>query len=198
MTRARQSTPNKVSLYTSNHPEMESMGVAVDGRERIGLGPSTPGGPSKYFGNLNLSLAVYAPRKDLLEVSLEATARVAFAIRKTIQDEMTLEAIAARVAFIEAQVEVTKPHTTQRIVLEGDCRSTNWSKYDLTKFDFGFGDNVKSVHSIVGTKLIYGAGMLLIVKGSGGLVVASTVEKEADAMLEIDPLLRMYAELLPN
>ncbi|KAJ4472042.1 transferase [Lentinula aciculospora] len=198
MTRARHNIPTKTALFANNHAELESLGVAADGRERLGLGPSSTGSPTRFFGNLNLSLAVYTSRADLLEATLEATSRVARAIRKTIQDETTLEAIASRVAFIEAQVERMRPHTIDRIVLEGDCRSTNWSKYDMTEFDFGLGPSVKSVETTLGTVSTYPAGMFLIVQGKGGLVVATTVEKEADVLLRVDPLLSRYAELLSD
>lgn len=197
MTRARNAIPNKVDHFTSKHAKMESLGVAVDGRERMGLGPSEVGGFSRYFGNLNLSPAVYAPRADLLEASIEATSRVALNIREALQNEITLEAIAARIAFIEAQAEATKPHTRQRVVLEGDCRSTNWSKFDQTSFDFGLGPNVKAVGTTVGSRTIYPAGMFVIVRGGEGLVIATTVEKEADELLKADPVLTKYAEALP-
>ncbi|KAJ3889218.1 transferase [Lentinula edodes] len=192
MTRARHKIPTKSMLFTNNDAELESLGVAVDGRERLGLGA---GSPTRFFGNLNLSLAVYAPRADLLGANLKATSDVALIIRRTIQDESRPETIASRVAFLESKVEATKPYT-HRIVLEGDCRSTNWSKYDLTKLDFGLGSNVKSVGTTLGTKSTYPAGMFLIVKSSGGLVVATTVEKEADVLLKRDPLLTQYAEVL--
>ncbi|KAJ3811136.1 transferase [Lentinula aff. lateritia] len=195
MTRARHNIPTKSMLFTNSDVELESLGVAVDGRERLGLGSPGAENPTRFFGNLNLSLAVYAPRADLLEATLNATSDVALMIRRTIQDESRPETIASRVAFLEAKVEATKPHT-HRIVLEGDCRSTNWSKYDLTKLDFGLGSNIKSVETTLGTKSTYPAGMFLIVKSRGGLVVATTVEKEADVLLKIDPLLTQYAEVL--
>ncbi|KAJ4000553.1 transferase [Lentinula boryana] len=199
MTRARHDISTEPALPTNEaHAELESLGVAVDGRERLGLDPPEAGSPTRYFGNLNLSVAVYTPRKNLLEATLEATSRIALAIRKTIQDETTLDAIASRAAFIEAQVEATRPDTTQRMVLEGDCRSTNWAKHDLTKFDFGLGSNMKSIGTTLATKTIYPAGMFLISRGSGGLLVATTVEKEADVPLSMDPLLTRYAELLSN
>ncbi|KAJ3734528.1 transferase family-domain-containing protein [Lentinula guzmanii] len=195
MTRARHDISTKSALSTNEaHAELESLGVAVDGRERLGLDSPEAGSPTRYFGNLNLSLAVYTPRINLLEATLEATSRIALAIRKTIQDETTLDAIASRVAFIEA----TRPDTTQRIVLEGDCRSTNWAKHDPTKFDFGLGSEMKSIGTTLATKTIYPAGMFLITRGSGGLLVATTVEEEADVPLSMDPLLTRYAELLSN
>ncbi|KAJ3797565.1 hypothetical protein GGU11DRAFT_745083 [Lentinula aff. detonsa] len=199
MTRARHDIFTKSALSTNEaHAESESLGVAVDGRKRLGLDSPEAGSATRYFGNLNLSLAVYTPRINLLEATLEATSRIALAIRKTIQDETTLDAISSRVAFIEAQVEATRPDTTRRIVLEGDCRSTNWAKHDPTKFDFGLGSEMKSIGTTLATKTIYPAGMFLITKGSGGLLVATTVEEEADVPLSMDPLLTRYAELLSN
>ncbi|KAJ3777429.1 transferase [Lentinula raphanica] len=198
MTRGRQDIPTKTPMFTNQDADLESLGVAVDGREMIGLGSPRAGSSSRFFGNLNLSVAVYHPRVDLLQTTLEATSRVALAIRKTIQDETTPDAIASRAAFIASQVEATRPVTNQRMVLEGDCRSTNWVKHDLSKFDFGLAPRVKPVSTALGTKTVYPAGMFLITRGSGGLIVATTVEKEADVLLSSDPLLTKYAEILKD
>ncbi|KAF5393846.1 hypothetical protein D9757_000415 [Collybiopsis confluens] len=202
MTRARHEISTKISLFTSNDAELESLGVAVDGRGYIGLGPSAPAissgswGPSPFFGNLNLSLAVYHCRTDLLEPTLRATSRVALGIRKTIVDETSPKAIAARIVFLDAQAEATRPHVHTRLVLEGDCRSTNWSKYDLANIDFGLGEDFERVGTGIGIKSIFPGGMFLIVKSGGRMVVATTVEKEADELLRKDPLLTKYCELL--
>ncbi|KIK65749.1 hypothetical protein GYMLUDRAFT_258437 [Collybiopsis luxurians FD-317 M1] len=194
MTRARHAISTRVPLLTSNDSELESLGVAADGRELVGLGSSAPSGtgswgPSPYFGNFNLSLAVYSERSDLLESTIEATSRVALNIRQTIIDQTTPEAIVARIAFLEA-------HAQDKIALEGDCRSTNWSKYDLTKVDFGFGEDVQRLGTGLGIKNPYPAGMFLIVKSGGRIQVATTVEKEADELLKKDALLTKYAEVL--
>ncbi|KAE9399214.1 hypothetical protein BT96DRAFT_994179 [Gymnopus androsaceus JB14] len=124
ITRARHAIPNRVELYNDsyNHAGMELLLLAANGREQMGLGPSEPGEASRYFGNAVLALAVYAARTDLLEASVEATSRVAFTIRKTLQDGRTPEALAARVAFIEGQAE--EVHSLERIVLEGNCMTT--------------------------------------------------------------------------
>ncbi|KAE9398278.1 hypothetical protein BT96DRAFT_920938 [Gymnopus androsaceus JB14] len=170
-----------------------SLALSVNGRERIpGLGPSEAGGPSRYFGNLNLFLTVYTPRADLLEANMEATSRVALAIRQTLQDGTTPEVIAARVAFLEAQAEAKE----QVFFESSDCMTSSWSKYDMTSFDFGLGPDVQSVGTTIGTKAAFPAGMIFITRGSGGLIVATTTEKEADELLKVDPVLTRYAEVV--
>ncbi|KAF5393847.1 hypothetical protein D9757_000416 [Collybiopsis confluens] len=202
MTRARHEISTKISLFTSSDTELESLGVAVDGRGYVGLDPSAPAsssssrGPSPFFGNLNLSLAVYHSREDLLEPTLRATSRVALGIRKTIADETTPEAISARMAFLKAEAEATKPPIQTTVVLEGDCRSTNWSKYDLANINFGLGEDIERVGTGIGIKSIFPGGMFLIVKSGGRIIVATTVEEEADELLKNDPLLTKYCELL--
>ncbi|KAE9398277.1 hypothetical protein BT96DRAFT_995038 [Gymnopus androsaceus JB14] len=189
MTRAQHAISNNIDPTRT----VDSMNLAVNGRERIpGLGPLEAGGPSRYFGNLNLFLMVYTPRVDLLEASLGAMSRVALAIRKTLHDNTTPEAIAARVAFIEAQVEAKK----QMLVELGDCMTTSWSKYDMTSFDFGLGLDVQSVGTTIGTKATYPTGMIHITRASGGLIVTTIMKKEADELLKMDSVLTRYAQAI--
>ncbi|KAF5362948.1 hypothetical protein D9758_007149 [Tetrapyrgos nigripes] len=185
-TRARYAVdPNLVA------DETQTLGVAVDARERL----KALGLPHHYFGNFNLSLAVSASRKDLLDTSLEATTRVALAIRTGLLEHLTFDAMAYRMAFLEAQALALEGQVGHRLMLEGDNRSTNWSKYDLTKMLFGPG--LEPVYTNVGTKINFPAGSVVIWKAKGGVIVASPVEsKEADDTLLADKLMVKYGAVV--
>jgi len=171
--------------------DLQSLGVAADARERL----KTLGLPWAYFGNFNLSLAVSVSKVDLLEPTLAATTRVALAIRAGILEHLTYDAMAARVAFLEAQAEALKPRVGQRLMLEGDCRSTNWSRHDMTKMDFGPG--LEPVYTNVGTKGSFPAGTMFIWKAEGGVIVATPLDsKEADDILIADELMQKYGTLV--
>ncbi|KAK7464712.1 hypothetical protein VKT23_005918 [Stygiomarasmius scandens] len=170
---------------------LQSLGVAADARERL----KTLGLPWAYFGNFNLSLAVSVSKEDLLEPTLAATSRVALAIRAGILEHLTYDAMAARVAFLEAQAEALKPRVGQRLMLEGDCRSTNWSRHDMTKMNFGAG--LEPAYTNVGTKGSFPAGTMFIWKAEGGVIVATPLDsKEADDILIADELMQKYGTLV--
>ncbi|KAF5362892.1 hypothetical protein D9758_007153 [Tetrapyrgos nigripes] len=185
-TRARYAVdPNLVADKT------QTLGVAVDARERL----KALGLPHHYFGNFNLSLAVSASRKDLLDASLEATTRVALAIRTGLLEHLTFDAMAYRMAFLEAQALALEGQVGHRLMLEGDNRSTNWSKYDLTKMLFG--PRLEPVYTNVGTKSSFPAGSMFIWKAKGGVIVASPVDsKEADDILLADKLMVKYGTVV--
>ncbi|THV04458.1 hypothetical protein K435DRAFT_835404 [Dendrothele bispora CBS 962.96] len=171
--------------------EMQSLGVAVDARERL----KTLGHPHQYFGNFNLSLAVSAPREELLKPTLDATARVASTIRMGLLEHLTFEAMKKRVAFLEAQAAALRPRVGHRLMLEGDCRSTNWSRHDMTKMDFGAG--LKPVYTNVGTRGNFPAGTMFIWRAEGGVIVATPLDsKEADDVLIADELMQKYGTLV--
>lgn len=182
-TRARQ-TANIHRVHCSQQPDTEMIAMAADGRERSPDKCMTGG---HYFGNFNVLFMTTVPSADLLSMDTVAGARVALAIRKSIDRQLSTDAIAERIRFMEA------PEYAGRIRWGGDLVLTNWCRFDLC-LDFGWG---RPFDATGGEGALPPAYVRLQQQhDNGDVTVVITIEREGGHAMKSDALLNKYATLL--
>ena len=175
------------------HPDssFDTLLCAADGRERY---PQKEMSKGKYFGNFNPLFLSTASRSDLLRGDGEGITRVALQIRTAINEQLSSEAIAAKIAFFENPQNLEPPG---RITMVGDFILTNWCRNDLKgpKLDFGWGE---AFFASSGAGTVYPPGYALLTqdKATGEIHVLLTVEEFAVDSLKNDPLMNKYADLV--
>ncbi|KAI9259594.1 transferase [Phascolomyces articulosus] len=192
VTRARdQGNVERLEGRSTLESQTERIAMAADGRERAPRGNMTDG---HYFGNFNNLWSVDASRADLLSATPEAASRIALAIRKELNIQLSSEGVSNRIAFFE-NPKIAKP--PGRIVWSADVILTNWCRNDLegTEFDMGWGKPFKAT-SGAGTVFPPGYSLMTQDGESGDITVLLTVDNPGAAALKSDPLLVKYAELL--
>ncbi|KAF8965518.1 hypothetical protein BGZ46_000582 [Entomortierella lignicola] len=189
ITRARKSgNVPRLQGRSSVESETEDIGMAADGRERAPNGKMTN---RQYFGNFNPLCNATVSRADLISQTFESASRVALAIRRALQQQLTPEALAYKISFFE-DTRNTKP--PGRIDFGADVILTNWCRFDLQgpKLSFGWG---KPFYATSGGGNVYPPAYSIMTqdKDSGDALVLLTVEAEGDEALKADPLLNKYA-----
>jgi hypothetical protein len=193
VTRARHNAnvPRLVGRSTLES-DTEKVAMAADGRERAPRGDMA----GKYYGNFNNLPGVIMSRSDLLSLTNESAARIAVAIRKGLNDQLSPESIAKRIAFFEAPETNTPPG---RILFTADVILTNWCRFDLQSPKLGFGWG-KPFLATSGGGTVYPPAYSIMTqnKVSGETFVMLTVEEAGEEALKADELMNKYATLIPN
>jgi hypothetical protein len=178
---------------SSLESQTETIAMAADGRDRSPQGNMLG---RRYFGNFNILPSITVSRSDLLSLTCESASRVALEIRNALKLQLSPEAIADKIIFME-DPQNTKP--PGRIAWTADVALTNWCQFDLQgpKFDFGWG---KPFCATAGSGGIFPPGyvMLMQEKSSGDVFVMMTVEQEGADGLKADSLLNKYAILVTD
>lgn len=181
ITRARQSA--KVPREES---ETETIAMAADGRERSPNKNMTGG---RYFGNFNILFMTSVSRTDLLSSDAKSASRVALAIRTSLNKQLSSEAIADRIQFMEA------PEHAGRIIWNAGVAFTNWCRFDLQgeDMDFGWGKPFDAT----GGEGVLPPGYVRLTQQwtTGDIAVIITVEKAGGHAMRTDTLMNEYAEL---
>ncbi|KAI8884072.1 hypothetical protein K501DRAFT_218388 [Backusella circina FSU 941] len=189
ITRARQAG-NIVRLEgrSSEASQNEKIAMAADGRERA------TNGTMKYLGNFNCLWSLDASREDLLSPTSESGGRIALAIRKGLQCELSPEAIANKIAFFESPQNMQPPG---RVAWSADLILTNWSRFDLqgASLDFGWGKPFLAT-SGVGGSFPPGYSVMTQNKETGDFSILVTVEHAGDEAIRADVLMNKYASLV--
>ncbi|KAK9764645.1 hypothetical protein K7432_007687 [Basidiobolus ranarum] len=193
LTRARASA--KVSREgsfggSSEESGTETIAMAADGRERSPNQNMTGG---QYFGNFNCLFMTTVPRADLLSSDAKSASRVAHAIRSSLNEQLSTEAIANRIRFMEAPEHIIPPG---RIFWTADLAFTNWCRFDLEgeDMDFGWG---KPFEATGGEGILPpGYVCLLKQKSTGDVTIIITVEEDGSDAMKTDTLLNKYATLM--
>ena len=191
ITRARSKA--QVARMNPDSP-IETILCAADGRERDPHGKMPKG---KYFGNFNPLFSCTAPHLDLLEEGSEggAITRVALQIRTAVKEQLSPEALAAKLAFFE------NPQNLEpggRIALGvADFIMTNWCHIDLKgpKLDFGWGEAFYASPGLC-TGYVAGCALLTQDKTTGVIQILLTVEAPAADNLKNDTVMNKYATLI--
>ncbi|TCD71533.1 hypothetical protein EIP91_008914 [Steccherinum ochraceum] len=168
--------------------DTETLGMAADGRDRS---PNKNMAGGRYFGNFNMLPLITVPRAELLSTEVDAAARVAHTIRENIHTQISSQAIADRLRFMEAPENAIPG---DRIKWAADMSYTNWCAFDLEgeDMDFGFGRPFETTSG--GGPLPPGFARLWQQKSSGDIFVVLAVDAgEAAAVLKSDALLTLYA-----
>jgi hypothetical protein len=192
ITRARENA-NVARLQgrSSLESQIETFAMAADGRDRAPQGNMSDG---RYFGNFNPLFNATVSRSDLLSLTCESASRVALAVRNAVNLQLSPEAIAHKISFMEAP-QNTKP--PGRIVWTADVIMTNWCRFDLQgpKLDFGWG---KPFYATAGGGTTYPPGYIMLTqeKSSGDVFVIMSVEREGANGMKAHSLLNKYAELV--
>jgi hypothetical protein len=192
ITRARQAgNVERLEGRSSDESQQETIAMAADGRERATNGTMK----GKYLGNFNCLWSLDASRDDLLSPTSESGGRVALAVRKGLQRELSPEAIANKIAFFESPQNMQPPG---RVAWSADLILTNWSRFDLQgpSLDFGWGKPFLAT-SGVGGSFPPGYSVMTQNKEMGDFSVLMTVEHAGDEAIRADPLLNKYATLVP-
>ncbi|CAF0728708.1 unnamed protein product [Adineta steineri] len=192
ITRARENANvTRLDGRSSSESQIETFAMAADGRDRAPQGNMSDG---RYFGNFNALFNAAVSRSDLLSLTCESACRVALAVRNAVNLQLSPEAIANRISFMEAPENIKRPG---RIAWSADVIMTNWCRFDLQgpKLDFGWG---KPFYATPGGGTIYPPGYVLLTqeKSSGDVSVIMTVEREGATGVKADSLLNKYAELV--
>ena len=194
ITRARENA-NVARLQgrSSLESHIETFAMAADGRDRAPQGNMSDG---RYFGNFNPLFNTVVSRSDLLSLTCESASRVALAVRNAVNQQLSPEAIAHKISFMEAP-QNTQPPGPSRIAWTADVIMTNWCRFDLQgpKLDLGWG---KPFYGTAGGGTTYPPGYILLTqeKSSGDVFVIMSVEREGASGVKADPLLNEYAELV--
>ncbi|CAF1392547.1 unnamed protein product [Adineta steineri] len=194
ITRARENANvARLEGRSSLESQIETFMMAADGRDRAPQGNMSDG---RYFGNFNPLFQTVVARSDLLSLTCESASRVALAIRNAVNLQLSPEAIANKISFMEAP-ENTNPPGPSRISWTADVIMTNWCRFDLQspKLGFGWGKPFYATH---GGGTIYPPGYMLLTqeKSSGDIFVIMAVEREGANGVKADSLLNKYAELV--
>ena len=192
ITRAREkANVARLQGRSSLESQIETFAMAADGRDRAPQGNMSDG---RYFGNFNLLFNATISRSDLLSLTCESASRVALAVRNALNLQLSPEAIAHKISFMEAPENAEPPG---RIDWTADVIMTNWCRFDLQgpKLDFGWG---KPFYATPGGGTIYPPGYIMLMqeKSSGDVSVIMAVEREGANGLKADSLLNKYAELV--
>ncbi|KAI8060973.1 transferase [Gongronella butleri] len=171
---------------------MEVVAMAADGRERAPRGDMANG---RYFGNFNNLWSIPVSRADLASPTPAASSRVAVAVRKGIDQHLSPQAVANRVAFFDDPDNLAPG----RVSWAADIILTNWCKFDLEgpKLDFGWGKPTSSTDGS-GTNTFFPPAYSVIKqqKDSGDVILLITVEVPGGDALKTDVLLTKYGTLL--
>jgi len=192
ITRARENA-NVARLQgrSSLESQIETFAMAADGRDRAPQGNMSDG---RYFGNFNPLFNAAVSRSDLLSLTCESASRVALAVRNAVNLQLSPEAIAHKISFMEAPQNTKTPG---RIVWTADVIMTNWCRFDLQgpKLDFGW---EKPFYATAGGGTTYPPGYIMLTqeKSSGDVFVIMSVEREGANGMKADSLLNKYAELV--
>ena len=196
ITRARQNGNSpRLQVFGGSTVESqtETLAMAADGRDRSPQGNMLN---RQYFGNFNVLPSITVSRSYLLYPCRESAARVALAIRNALTHQLSSEAIADKISFME-DPQNTKPRG--HIAWSADVALTNWCRFDLQgpKFDFGWG---KPFCATAGSGGVFPPGYVLMMhaNSSGDVFVMMTVEQERANRLKADLLLNNYAALVPD
>lgn len=196
ITRARKNANlprSEVFGGTSSESQTETIAMAADGRDRSPQGNMVN---RQYFGNFNILPIITVPRSDLLSLTCEAASHVALDIRNALKLQLSPEAIAEKISFMEDS-QNTKP--PGHIAWTADVALTNWCRFDLqsSKFDFGWG---KPFYATAGSGGLFPPGYVVLMqdKSSGDVFVMITVEQEGVDLLKTDSLLNKYATLVTD
>ncbi|CAF4198918.1 unnamed protein product [Adineta steineri] len=192
ITRARENTNvTRLEGRSSLESQIETFAMAADGRDRA---PQRNMSGGRYFGNFNALFNAAISRSDLLSLTCESASHVALAVRNAVNLQLSPEAIANRILFMEAPENIKPPG---RITWTADVIMTNWCRFDLQgpKLDLGWG---KPFYATPGGGTIYPPGYILLTqeKSSGDVSVIMTVEREGANAVKADSLLNKYAELI--
>ena len=191
ITRARENA-NVPARFSPESPT-ETILMAADGRDRSPQGNMLD---RRYFGNFNPLFRATASRSDLLSLTCDSASCVALAIRNALNLQLSPEAIADKISFLE-NPENTKP--PGRIIFTADVILTNWCRFDLQgpKLDFGWGKPFCSTAGgFPGAKCPPGYILLTQDKSSGDIFVLISAEHEGADELKTDSLLNKYATLV--
>ncbi|CAF2238898.1 unnamed protein product [Rotaria magnacalcarata] len=192
ITRARENA-NVARLQgrSSLESQIETFAMAADGRDRAPQGNMSDG---RYFGNFNPLFNAAVSRSDLLSLTCESASRVALVVRNAVNVQLSPEAIAHKISFMEVS-QNTKPPGC--IDWTADVIMTNWCRFDLQgpKLDFGWG---KPFYATAGGGTTYPPGYIMLMqeKSSGDVLVTVSVEREGANGVKADSLLNKYAELV--
>ena len=196
ITRARKNTNlprSQVFGGSSLESQIETLAMAADGRDRSPQGNMLN---RQYFGNFNILPIITVSRSDLLSLTCESASRVALAIRNALKLELSSEAIADKISFME-DPQNAKPFG--RIAWTADVALTNWCRFDLegAKFDFGWG---KPFCATAGSGGLFPPGYVVLIqdKSSGDVFIMMTVEQGGLEGLTADSLLNKYATLVTD
>lgn len=178
---------------SSFESQTETIAMAADGRDRSPQGNMLN---RQYFGNFNVLPSVTVSRSDLLSLTCESASRVALNIRNALKLQLTPEAIADKISFMENVLSKDPPG---RIAWSADVVMTNWCRFDLegSKFGFGWGKPFYATGS-PGNILPPGYVLFMQNHSSGDVLIMITVEKEAVEGLKADSLLNQYAMLMTD
>ena len=192
ITRARHNknlTRSQVFGGSSIESQTETMAMAADGRHRSPQGNMLN---RQYFGNFNVLPSITVSRSDLLSASCESAGRIALKIRNDLTEQLSPEAIADKLSFMENT-------PTGQLAWSADVALTNWCRFDLqgAKFDFGWG---KPFRATAGSSGVFPPGYVLMMqnKNLGDIFVMITVEQEGANELKADSLLNKYGTLVPD
>ncbi|KAF9924598.1 hypothetical protein FBU30_005446 [Linnemannia zychae] len=189
--RARQSgNVPRLSGRSSIESGTECIAMAADGRDRAPKKDMS----GRYFGNFNNLWSLSVPRDDLLSPTASASGRVALAIRTHLEQQLSPESIAKRIAFFDDPSNINQPG---RITWSADIILTNWGRFDLKASTMAFRWG-KLFLATSGGVTVYPPGYSLMTRDgdTGDMTVLLTVEKEGEAALLADPLLNKYATFL--
>ncbi|ORX78466.1 hypothetical protein K493DRAFT_362931 [Basidiobolus meristosporus CBS 931.73] len=168
----------------------ETVAMAADGRERA---PNKNMSGGRYLGNFNLLFMTTVSRDDLMSSDAKSTSRVALAIRSSLNEQLSPEAIKNRIRYMEAPENTQPPG---RIFWTADVVFTNWCMFDLLgeDMDFGWGTPFEAT----GGEGVLPAGYVCLLqnKSTGDVTVISTVEKEGLHAMQTDALMNKYATLV--
>eukprot|EP01133_Synstelium_polycarpum_P019347 gene19347-23165_t len=179
MTRARANgNVPRLGGRSSEESDSEHLAMAADARRRV---PKENNSNVSYFGNFNSLWGSTVSRQDLLQPTLEASARVALTIRQDLNIHLSPQHIANKLSFLES--------LPGRIGWTADLAITNRCCFHLTgpKFDFGWGRPIKATS----TDTFYPPGYSIMAndKDSGDVFLMMAVELDGASSLRSDPLL---------
>lgn len=185
ITRARQS--GKESSSSSDEYGTETIAMAADGRERS---PNKNMIDGRYLGNFNILFLTTVPRADLLSPDAKSASRVAQTIRTSLNEQLSPQAIADRLQFMEV------PEHAGRIIWNASVAFTNWCRFDLEGEDMNFGWG-KPFDATGGEgELPPGYVRLQQRRSTGEVTAIITVEKEGAHAMRNDALLNKYATFM--
>ncbi|KAI9255147.1 transferase [Phascolomyces articulosus] len=189
ITRARENSSDVKRLWgrSSAESKVENINITCNYRSRAPQGTIQS---DDYFGNCLAMTNAAILRDDLLSATVDATSRVAFTIRSTLNEELRPQNIANYLAFFEPD-KLVKPHA--RLHLKWDLIFSNWCQFDLKDpaIDFGWGKPLKG--SPAGGDSAPGYCHVMNGDESGDIVMSLIVELACVKELEADPLLNKYA-----
>jgi hypothetical protein len=172
---------------SSEESGVETIAMAADGRERS---PGKKMVGTSYFGNFNLLFQTTCSRSDLLSQDPKHASRVALALRRSLTEQLSAEAIPNRIRFFENSDNIKPPG---RIAWSADTIATNWSKFDLEgeEMSLGFGRPFETTSG--GGPFPGGFFRILQKHETGDLFIIITIEKPGGDAMKKDGLFTQYA-----